>query len=87
LKVGDEEWRVGPGDVALVPRGMPHAFANIGTTTGRFLFTLTPALDAEKFFDRFTTFLRQGPPDAAAINAAFAADGFSITGPPLLVTS
>ncbi|HEX2524865.1 MAG TPA: cupin domain-containing protein [Geminicoccus sp.] len=87
LRIDDEEWRVGPGDVAVVPKGVPHGFANVGTTTGRFLFTLTPAMDAERFFQRLGDLLRQGPPDPDRINAAFATEGFSITGPPLLATA
>jgi mannose-6-phosphate isomerase-like protein (cupin superfamily) len=84
LHVDGRQWRVGPGDVAVVPRGTPHGFANVGTTTGRLLFTLTPARDGERFFLELAEALKEGPPDPDALNRRFAGRGFAIVGPPLL---
>ncbi|WP_051329338.1 cupin domain-containing protein [Geminicoccus roseus] len=84
LHVDGQEWRVGAGDVAVVPRGTPHGFANIGTTPGRLLFTLTPALDGEQFFLELVEVLKEGPPDPDRLNQRFARMGFSVVGPPLL---
>jgi quercetin dioxygenase-like cupin family protein len=84
LHVDGKEWRVGPGDVAVVPRGVPHGFANVGTTTGRLLFTLTPALGGERFFLELVEALKEGSSDPAALNRRFAGRGFAIVGPPLL---
>jgi mannose-6-phosphate isomerase-like protein (cupin superfamily) len=84
LHVGGKEWRVGPGDVAVVPRGVPHAFVNVGIMPGRLLFSLTPALEGERFFFELVDELKDGPPDPARLNRRFAAMGFSVVGPPLL---
>ena len=45
LAVGDQRFRAGPGDVAVVPPGTPHTFRNAGTGRGRFVFLLSPALE------------------------------------------
>ncbi len=52
--VGERRFRAGPGDVALVPPGTPHAFRNAGTTTARLVFMLTPALGGEVYFRGLT---------------------------------
>lgn len=83
LHVDGKEWRVDAGDVAVVPRGTPHAFVNIGTTPGRLLFTLTPALEGEQFFLELAEVLKEGPPDPARLNRRFARMGFTVVGPPL----
>jgi mannose-6-phosphate isomerase-like protein (cupin superfamily) len=31
LQLGDEQFQAGPGDIAIVPRGVPHKFTNTGT--------------------------------------------------------
>ncbi len=39
------------GDSVLGPRGVPHAFAFVGPTSGRMLITYAPAGRMEEFFD------------------------------------
>lgn len=83
---GDQRLRAGPGDVVVVPPGTPHAFRNAGTTTGAFLFLLTPALGGERFFREMAAMLRGGsggPPDPAAMNALAEPYGLEFVGPPL----
>ncbi|HWL66983.1 MAG TPA: cupin domain-containing protein [Geminicoccus sp.] len=84
LRVGDAEWRVGAGDVAVVPRGVPHAFANLGVTSGRLLFTLTPAKSGEQCFLDLAELLRAGRPTPKEINRRLAGHGFTLVGEPLL---
>ncbi len=51
VKVGDALHTLHPGDSILGPRGIPHAFAFVGPTTGRLLITYAPAGRMEEFFD------------------------------------
>lgn len=81
--IGGARFGAGPGDTAFVPMGMPHTFRNRGATPGRLLFGLTPAAEGEAFFAELAPHVAgEGPPDVAAINAAFAGR-FAIVGPPL----
>lgn len=50
FEVDGKELHGGPGDVAFVPRGLVHAFKNVGDTVGIIRYTFTPAADAEKMF-------------------------------------
>jgi quercetin dioxygenase-like cupin family protein len=43
FKIGDVLAVGGPGTCAFMPRGVPHAWKNSGTETGRVLFLYTPA--------------------------------------------
>jgi uncharacterized cupin superfamily protein len=43
FQIGDELGQGGPGTCAFLPRNVPHAWKNCGTTTGRALFLYTPA--------------------------------------------
>ena len=43
FKIGDQLTVGGPGTCAFMPRGVPHAWKNSGTETGRVLFLYTPA--------------------------------------------
>lgn len=42
FQVGDEEFDATPGTSVLVPRGIPHTWANVGPDMGRMLFIFTP---------------------------------------------
>ena len=42
FKAGDEMLRVSTGGMAFGPRGTPHAFQNVGDTSGRLLVITTP---------------------------------------------
>jgi mannose-6-phosphate isomerase-like protein (cupin superfamily) len=43
FRVGEEEFRVGPGGVVFAPRCVPHAHRRVIPRTGRFLTIVSPA--------------------------------------------
>lgn len=51
VKVGDQLHHLKAGDSVLGPRNVPHAFAFVGESSGRFLITYAPAGRMEEFFD------------------------------------
>ena len=50
VEVGDERFHLKPGDSLFGPRKIPHVWAFIAGTRGRFLGSLMPASRAEAFF-------------------------------------
>lgn len=69
------------GSFVFVPRGVPHCFANAGTTPARILVLFTPS-GMERFFDRFTA-VGQDEAGPQAFAAAGAEAGMTVVGPPL----
>ncbi|AEW97390.1 MULTISPECIES: cupin domain-containing protein [Streptomycetaceae] len=60
--------RAGPGSVAHVPPGCPHAFANPTDEPARMLFQSAPPPAHERYFEELLEILDGGgPPDPAAI--------------------
>ena len=50
LEIGNERFRAKPGDSLFGPRKVPHAWAFVAGTRGRFLGTVMPAGNLEAFF-------------------------------------
>jgi quercetin dioxygenase-like cupin family protein len=42
MSLGDERRTVSAGGCAVLPRGVPHGFRNVGETSGRFVCVVTP---------------------------------------------
>jgi quercetin dioxygenase-like cupin family protein len=65
FQLGDETVVAGPGQLVFAPRGVPHAFANLGDVAARQLIVCTPA-GFERHFARLAA-KRAGvePPDWA----------------------
>ncbi|CAI6050765.1 cupin domain-containing protein [Cohnella sp. JJ-181] len=42
FQCGGQEFEAAPGTSVVVPRGVPHAWANVGSGMGRILFTFAP---------------------------------------------
>ena len=42
IRIGDDEFRVGPGEMAFGPRGVPHSQRRMVPRTGRFLEFFAP---------------------------------------------
>jgi len=51
VEVGDERFRLKPGDSLFGRRNVPHVWANAGNSRLRFLAFLSPAGNAEAFFE------------------------------------
>ena len=63
FRIGERGERVilaDPGSFVFAPRGIPHAFKNVGTTPGKFLVVVSPA-GLEKFFDERTALGKEIP--------------------------
>ncbi len=43
--------RAGAGDIARLPRGIPHGYFSVGTTASRMIFVVTPAGKLKELFD------------------------------------
>jgi quercetin dioxygenase-like cupin family protein len=81
LEVGDERFRLGPGDSAFGPRGVPHRWACVGEGGGRIAMVFTPAGEMEAFFGAL------GEMDALAPQEAgfWPRYAMELVGPPLSV--
>jgi quercetin dioxygenase-like cupin family protein len=83
FEVGEQTFRLGPGDSAFAPRQIPHAWAHVGDTPGTLITAVSPVGTFETFL-RDTTRLPEVPtPEDMA--KAFAAHGMTVVGPPLRV--
>jgi quercetin dioxygenase-like cupin family protein len=69
------------GTTIHFPRYTPHGFQNIGSTTGRTLWNVTPGANFEPFFDELGS-LPPGPPDLAKVAAIFGKYNIDLLPPP-----
>jgi mannose-6-phosphate isomerase-like protein (cupin superfamily) len=60
LEIEDEEQRLDPGDVAMIPAGATHRALRIGEGDVVALIELHPPLKYEEIFDTFTALRRDG---------------------------
>ena len=60
LRVGDDEFVGGPGDIATVEPGTPHRFWNAGEGQARFLCEIRPALGFESLIETMFTLAAAG---------------------------
>lgn len=81
VEVGEERFKLNPGDSLLAPRRVPHTWAFIGGTLGRLLISFVPAGTMEAFFDEVTQAHAMPPEDARL----WRAHGMELVGPPLAV--
>jgi hypothetical protein len=70
--------------MAFGPRGMPHAFQNIGDTPGRLLVVTTPS-GLERFFEQSAAQLTL-PVGFEQLTSVGQANWLEFRGPPLSVT-
>jgi mannose-6-phosphate isomerase-like protein (cupin superfamily) len=83
IEVGDEKFRLKPGDSFLAPRKVPHVWACISNEPGTLLTALSPAGTFEQFMLELTA-LTQLPTMEEAVRI-FAKHGMTIVGPPMEV--
>jgi len=75
FKIGEELTAGGPGTCVFIPRNVPHAWKNSGSTPGRVVFLYTPAGAGgfvETMFDR---------PDGGELKARLEKYGWEVLGP------
>ena len=73
-------FRASTGGMAFGPRGLPHAFQNIGEALGRLLVITTPS-GLERFFEQSAELPR--PVDPEEMAAIGRANWMEFSGPPL----
>lgn len=81
IEVGQERFRLGPGDAVFGPRRVPHAWTFVGDHTGRIVFVATPAGKLEAFFRELSRKGAMAPQDPAF----WPPYGVELVGPPLAV--
>jgi mannose-6-phosphate isomerase-like protein (cupin superfamily) len=79
FEVGQERFRLKPGDSLLGPRKVPHVWAYVGGTRGRILIVFSPVGKMEAFFREVTKANAMPPQDPAL----WRAHGMELLGPPL----
>lgn len=66
IRCGQDTLRIGAGDVAALPKNVPHTFRNVGTATGRMLVTIVPG-GFENFFEDIDRLSQRGAPDMGKV--------------------
>lgn len=79
VEVGEQRFRLSPGDSLLAPRQVPHAWAFVGGGRGRMLLVFSPAGRMEAFFREVTRAGAMPPQDPEL----WRAHGMELLGPPL----
>lgn len=79
LEVGQERFKLSPGDSVLAPRKIPHVWTYTGSGRGRILIAFMPAGKMEVFFREVTKANAMPPQDPEL----WRAHGMELLGPPL----
>jgi quercetin dioxygenase-like cupin family protein len=81
FEVGQDKFRLKPGDSVLAPRKVQHVWAYVGDARGRILIAFMPAGKMEAFFRQVTRADAMPPQDPEL----WRAHGMELLGPPLSV--
>lgn len=81
FEVGQEQFRLRPGDSLLAPRKVPHVWAYTGGTGGSILIAFMPAGKMESFFLQVTKANAMPAQDPGL----WLAHGMELLGPPLTI--
>jgi len=85
FRIGDETFRLGPGDSLLAPRKIPHAFASLSETSS-LLVAFQPAGSIEQLFFDVDRVNRSHPPTLEDWRTIASVHNAEIVGPPLTVS-
>jgi quercetin dioxygenase-like cupin family protein len=84
IKLGDAMQEAPRGAFVFIPRGMPHAWQNVGAEPARFFATVMPAAPAfEHFFVSYAELSAEERGVAAFARLAAETNAFEVIGPPL----
>jgi mannose-6-phosphate isomerase-like protein (cupin superfamily) len=84
VRVGEDTVRLHPGDSALAPRMIPHAFAMVTPEEGQMLVLFQPAGSMEDFFKEMSRLGKDIPKNQETmLKELWARHGMEILGPPL----
>lgn len=87
VQVGDRRYPLKAGDCILGPRGIPHAWAFVGSGTGRMLLSYAPAGKMEAFFDAWEKLgFQPGGYSRESDAALLRAFGMERVGPPIPIS-
>jgi mannose-6-phosphate isomerase-like protein (cupin superfamily) len=87
VKIGDDQFNLKPGDSALAPRKIPHAFAKISEGPAQLIILFQPAGAIEDFFFQMHTMGKDIARDMEhTMKDLFHTHGMEIVGPPLKFT-
>jgi quercetin dioxygenase-like cupin family protein len=70
VRVGENEWVAGPGELAWRPRGLPHAVWNVGSTRAVFLEVTSPG-SFENYFLSLSGLSPEAVVERAALQTEF----------------
>ena len=84
IKVGDETFKLSPGDSAFAPRTIPHAFAMTSEGEGQMLVLFQPAGSMEDFFKKMGEVTKGIPENMEkTMKELFETHEMKVVGPPL----
>ena len=81
IMVGNETFKLKPGDTLLAPRKLPHAFVQTSEGISKLIVLFQPAGKMEEFFIEMGKLT--GPTDRDKFQKLFRDHGMEIVGPPL----
>jgi quercetin dioxygenase-like cupin family protein len=86
VRVGDDTFKLQPGDSAFAPRQIPHAFAMTSEGEGQMLVLFQPAGSMEDFFLQMSKLGKEIPKNMETeLKRLFEEHGMEIVGPPLKI--
>jgi quercetin dioxygenase-like cupin family protein len=82
FQAGETRKQTSTGGMALGPRGLPHAFRNVGDRPGRLVIVTAPG-GIDSFFGDLALALADGPLGPDALREVGDRHGIEFVGPPL----